>query len=193
MRFLYARVSTGDQSVASQRHALGGEFDREFIDVGVSGAVMAEDRPAFGEMLRIVRNGDVIGVYSLDRIGRDALNVQAVIRRLLDAGVTVEVHGLGQIGRGVGEIIVAVLAQIADLERQKIAERTAAGRAAAREALQRTGFTHKGATSLGRPKSVDAAQVAAWRRANGASIAQTARHFGVSSATVKRCCLAAAA
>ena len=32
----------------------------------------------------------------------------------------------------------------------------------------------------------DAASVVAWRRENEASIAQTARHFGLSPATVKR-------
>lgn len=196
MRLAYFRVSTSDQSVEAQRHAMGGRFDREFSDEGVSGGTMAADRPGFAKLLEIVREGDVVCVYAVDRLGRDALDVQATVRRLLDKGVSVEVHGLGVIARGVGELILAVLAQVADMERRRIAERTRAGREAARASLRATGLTHRGATSLGRPKTLQGPEIAAWRKANGpaphgASIAETARHFGVSIATVKRYCASA--
>ncbi|MBN8482648.1 MAG: hypothetical protein J0L88_13775 [Xanthomonadales bacterium] len=59
-------------------------------------------------------------------------------------------------------------------------------RAAARAALATTGKTHKGKTGLGRPRAQDAAAVAEWREASGASVAATAAHFGLSTATVKR-------
>lgn len=187
-RVLYVRVSTGDQSVEAQRHALGGTFDREFEDVGVSGAVRAEDRPGFAELLRYVREGDTLFIYSIDRLGRDALDVQAMVRRLLDMGVTLDVRGLGPIGRGVGELIVAVLAQMADMERRRIVERCESGRAVARASLGATGLTHRGKASLGRPKKADAVEVAAWRKANGASIRETRLHFDISKATVTRYC-----
>ncbi len=192
MRIAYYRVSTGDQSIEAQRQALGSDFGKEFSDVGVSGGTMAADRPGFAKLLEQIRKGDTLCIYAVDRLGRDALDVQATVRRLIDAGVTVDIHGLGQIGRGVGEIILAVLAQVADMERHKIRERTEAGRAAARVALQATGRTHRGKESLGRPKAQDGAAVAAWRRENGASIRQTAQRFGVSDATVKRYCAAGA-
>jgi len=190
MRIAYYRVSTGDQSVAAQRQALGGGFDKEFSDEGVSGGILAADRPAFGKLLEQVRSGDMLCVYAVDRLGRDALDVQSTVRHLLDLGVTIEIQGLGQIGRGVGEIILAVLAQVADLERRKIKERTEAGRAAARVSLQATGRTHRGKESLGRPKAHDAAAVVSWRRQQKASIAETARQFALSPATVKRYCAA---
>lgn len=189
-RIAYYRVSTGDQSVESQRQALGGQFDREFTDDGVSGGIPAANRPAFAKLLSYVREGDTIYVYALDRLGRDALDVQAMVRRLLDMGVTLDVQGLGPIGRGVGELIVAVLAQIADMERMRIKERCDSGRAAARASLEATGRTHKGKASLGRPKAADAAHVAAWRRENRATIAATMAHFGISRATVARYCAA---
>lgn len=188
MRFAYYRVSTGEQSIEAQRHALGSDFDKEFADEGVSGGTMASDRPAFAKLLEQVRRGDVVHVYAVDRLGRDALDVQTTVRRLIDAGVTVDIHGLGQIGRGVGEIILAVLAQVADMERHKIRERTEGGRATARAALQATGKTHRGKDSLGRPKARDGATVVAWRRENNASIKQTALRFAISVATVKRYC-----
>jgi putative DNA-invertase from lambdoid prophage Rac len=188
MRIAYYRVSTGDQSVAAQKQALGGPFDREYEDVGVSGGVMASDRPGFAKLLDQVRAGDTVYVYAVDRLGRDALDVQHTVRRLLDAGVTLNIHGLGAIGRGVGELILAVLAQVADMERRRIRERTEAGRAAARTSLQATGKTHRGKESLGRPRASDAAEVVQWRSANEASIKSTAKHFSLSEATVKRYC-----
>jgi putative DNA-invertase from lambdoid prophage Rac len=189
-KIAYYRVSTGDQSVEAQRQALGGAFDREFEDVGVSGAIPAEARPGFAKLLSYVREGDTLYVYAIDRLGRDALDVQAVVRRLLDMGVTIDVRGLGAIGRGAGELIVAVLAQIADMERQRIKERCDAGRDAAKVALQATGRTHRGKESLGRPMAANPAEVATWRRENSATITQTMAHFGISRATVARYCAA---
>ncbi|MBB3692461.1 recombinase family protein [Sphingomonas sp. BK580] len=188
-RIAYYRVSTGDQSIEAQRQALGGGFDREFDDVGVSGSVKAEDRPGFAKLLSYIREGDTLHLYAIDRLGRDALDVQATVRRLMDMGVTLDVRGLGVIGRGVGELIVAVLAQMADMERQRIKERCESGRQAARAALEATGRTHHGKVSLGRPVAADAAEVRAWRAANGpASIRETMERFGISKATVTRYC-----
>ena len=197
-RIAYYRVSSGDQSVEAQRQALGGNFDREYEDVGVSGGVKAEDRPGFGQLLRYLREGDTLCLYSIDRLGRDALDVQAMVRRLLDDGITLDVRGLGPIGRGVGELIVAVLAQMADMERLRIRERCEGGRETARAFLAATGKTHKVKASLGRPvgrrtgkdELVSPVEVATWRRENGASIKATQDRFGLSKATVSRYCAA---
>ncbi len=189
-RIAYYRVSASSQDIAAQRHALGGRFDREFSDEGISGAILAADRPGFAALLAYVREGDILYVYAIDRLGRDALDVQTVIRRLLDKGVTVDVKGLGPIGRGVGELVVAVLAQMADMERTRIKERCDTGRAAAKASLASTGLTHRGKKSLGRPVAGDKATIVAWRTANKATIAATAAHFDVSPATVTRYCSA---
>lgn len=189
-RIAYFRVSTADQDIAAQRYALGGAFDREFSDSGISGATQAKERPGFAALLSYVREGDSLHVYSIDRLGRDALDVQTVIRQLLDKGVTVDVRGLGPIGRGVGELIVAVLAQMADLERTRIKERCDAGRAAAKASLAAIGETHRGKKSLGRPMAKNRDEVVAWRRANNATIAATASHFAISPASVTRYCAA---
>jgi putative DNA-invertase from lambdoid prophage Rac len=181
---LSAPFASTIQSQAAQ--AMGGPFDREFSDNGVSGGVMAAERAGFAKLLEQIRPGDTLFVYAVDRLGRDALDVQAMVRRLVREDIAVHVHGLGAISGDIGELILAVLAQVADLERRKIRERTEAGRRAARASLEATGKTHRGKDSLGRPKAADAAVVIAWRRENAASIKQTARHFGLSAATVKR-------
>ena len=187
-RIAYYRVSTGDQSIEAQRSALGGGFNAEYSDEGVSGATMAADRPQFAKLLEHVRNGDTIYVYAVDRLGRDAIDVQTTVRQLIKKGVTVDVHGIGPIGQGVGEIILAVLAQLADMERQKILDRCNTGRVAARASLAEKGVTHRGKESLGRKRVKVAGEIADWRRANDASIRDTAAHFKVSAATVKRYC-----
>lgn len=187
-RIAYFRVSTKDQSLESQRTALGGNFSREFSDEGVSGMTMAADRPGFSALLTYAREGDTVFVYAIDRLGRDAIDVQKTVKALLERGVGVHVQGLGVISKGAGEIVLAVLAQVANMERDKIIERTAAGRDTAKTSLAMTGKTHKGATSMGRPFTTDPALIAQWRTEQGASIKQAAAHFGVSTATVKRAC-----
>jgi putative DNA-invertase from lambdoid prophage Rac len=185
-RIAYFRVSTKDQSIEAQRGMLGGKFDREFQDEGVSGSVLAADRPGFFALLDFVREGDTVFVSAVDRLGRDAIDVQTTVKALLKEGVSVDVKGLGVIGRGVGELIVAVLAQVAQMEKDRILERCESGRVIARASLSATGKTHKGKAGLGRRVAGDAATIKAWKVANSASIAKTAEHFKISTATVKR-------
>ena len=194
-RIAYYRVSTGDQSIEAQRTAMGGGFDQEYVDEGVSGATLALDRPGFAKLLSFVRKGDTVCVYAVDRLGRDALDVQGTVKELIGRGVVVDVHGLGPITGDIGKLILAVLSQVAEMERNRIKERTESGRAAARKALAETGRTHKGKHGLGRApvterKKNPAIGIAEWREKNAASIAQTAEHFGISTATVKRYCRA---
>lgn len=187
-RIAYYRVSTLDQSIESQRQALGGDFDKEFSDSGVSGATLARSREGFASLLEYIREGDQLHVYALDRLGRDAIDVQQTVKALLNKGVALHINGLGCISKGVGELIIAVLAQIAEMERQRITERCQAGREAAKRELAISGKTHRGKTSLGRPKAAQANEVSSWRLENKASIAVTAKHFGISTATVTRYC-----
>src|SRR5665213_592899 len=99
-RIAYYRVSSDSQSIEAQRQALGVDFDREFSDEGVSGSTLAGDRPGFSKLLSYIREGDSLHVYALDRLGRDALDVQATVRKLLNMSITLDVKGLGPIGRG---------------------------------------------------------------------------------------------
>ena len=193
----YFRVSTIDQSIESQRASLLAasgvtQFDKEFIDQGVSGATLAASRKGFSELKAYLRKGDTLYVYSIDRLGRDAIDIQMVVRDFLEAGIKVYIVGLGVLDAMAGQIVIAVLAQVASLERTKINERTTAGRKIAKETFQRTGKTHKGKLSLGRPKSFNPKQVVEWRAANQASISATAAHWGISTASVKRAASASA-
>jgi putative DNA-invertase from lambdoid prophage Rac len=190
-RIAYYRVSTTDQTIAAQRHAMGGDFDMEFEDEGVSGIIPAAERPGFASMLRTIksmRKKPELCVYAVDRLGRDSIDVQTTVRDLRAAGVRVSIHGVGVVEGDTGELLLALLSQFAQMERNRIKARADAGRAAARENLAAFGKTQNGATSLGRPAVHDTAAIAAWRSQHKASIATTARHFKVSDSTVKRAC-----
>ncbi len=194
-RIAYYRVSTTDQSIAAQRHEMGGNFAMEFQDPGVSGAIPAKERPGFADMLKAIQamqRKPELCVYAVDRLGRDSIDVQSTVRDLRVAGVRVNIHGIGVIEGETGELLLALLAQFAQMERNRIRARADAGRAAARESLGRTGLTHRGKASLGRPVEHDARAIAAWRSDHQASIHTTAMHFGVSDSTVKRACVATA-
>jgi putative DNA-invertase from lambdoid prophage Rac len=183
----YFRVSTADQSIESQRHTLGQTFDREYHDAATSGAVIATKRPGFAKMVEFMREGDTVYVTAIDRLGRDSIDVQQTYRDHFKAkGVRLYVHGLGFIEGETGELILTLLAQFAQMERNRIIARAAGGRALAKESLEKTGKTHRGKASLGRPSETDGAAVVAWRKANHASIADTAQHFDISLSSVKR-------
>ena len=184
-RIAYFRVSTRDQSIESQRHTLGGNFDEEFSDNGVSGTVAAMERPGFKACAAYLRKGDTLCVYAVDRLGRDSIDVQTTVRDLMAKGVIVDVHGLGPIVGDAGVLILTLLAQLAQMERNRIVERTDAGRAKAKVSLATTGLTQHGKVSLGRPVQHDAQTIAA-RSWELGSIAETAKALGVSEATVSR-------
>lgn len=188
-RIAYYRVSTTGQSIDAQRAELGGNFDREFQDEGVSGTVLACDRPGMAALLSHARTGDTVFVYAVDRLGRDSIDIQQTVRDLLNKGVALHVHGIGPIAGEPGKLVMALLAQLAEMERAKIIERTEAGRKLARETIATTGKTHRGKESMGRPFETPPATIVAWRTENKASIAETAKQFSISIATVKRAAL----
>lgn len=184
-RIAYFRVSTRDQSIESQRHALGGSFDKEFSDNGVSGTIAALERPGFQACAQYLREGDTLCVYAVDRLGRDSIDVQTTVRDLMAKGVIVDVHGIGPIVGEAGVLILTLLSQLAQMERNRIIERTDDGRAKARASLATTGLTQHGKASLGRPVQHDAQTIAA-RSWELGSIAKAAGELGVSEATVSR-------
>ena len=82
----YARVSTPDQTLVSQRDALlAACCYRIFADVA-SGALAA--RPELDRALDHLRTGDALVVWRLDRLGRS-------LRHLIDAVTTLDARGVG--------------------------------------------------------------------------------------------------
>ena len=174
----YARVSTTDQNSDLQMNALrDAGAVRVFNDHGVSGSKAT--RPGLDACLDHLREGDVLTVWKLDRLGRNTQHVLAVIDELTSRGIgfrslTEGLHTDGPMGKA----MLTIMAAFAQLERDTMIERTRAGLAAA-AANGRKG---------GRPRKVDDADAAKARQLKEKGITATdiAKMLGVSRATVYR-------
>jgi DNA invertase Pin-like site-specific DNA recombinase len=174
----YARVSTADQNMALQLNALrDAGVDEVFRDEGVSDSTTA--RPGLDLCLNYLREGDVLTVWKLDRLGRNTQHVLSVVDDLMSRGIgfrslTEGLHTEGAMGKA----MLTIMAAFATLERDTMIERTRAGLAAA-AANGRKG---------GRPRKVDDAAAAKARsmRDKGINATDIAKMLGVSRATVYR-------
>jgi putative DNA-invertase from lambdoid prophage Rac len=176
--FGYGRVSSRDQSAENQRmeiKASGYAVDYWFADEGVSGAVMASQRPQFREMLG---KGEVLVVTKIDRLGRDAIDILATVRDLKERGVRVHVTQLGgtDLTSSAGKLLLAMLSAFAEMERDLIVERTQAGLARVKAEGRK----------LGRPSKTTDKDRRAIRKAldAGESVSALAREYGVSRASI---------
>src|SRR6476620_11427758 len=129
----YIRVSYKDQNNARQL-AKQHPDEQLFIDV-ISGAVDFAKRPAAKQMLAQVIIQDIkqISVSSIDRLGRNAFDIQQTLEvfRKRDVNLKVDNLGIESIAQGkpnqIFKMIVDVLANVAQMEREAIRERQAEG------------------------------------------------------------------
>jgi len=145
MRVGYARVSTLEQNLDLQVDALEKEGCEKIIRDTASGATVA--RPGLERLMDILRPGDVLVVWRLDRLGRTLKHLIELVAELAGAGI-----GFASLTESIdtstpaGRLIFHIFGALAEFERNVIRERTMAGLAAAR-ARGRMG---------GRPKALDA-------------------------------------
>jgi DNA invertase Pin-like site-specific DNA recombinase len=148
----YARVSTGEQTLALQLDALAQAGCGKVFTETASGATA--DRPALGQALAYLREGDTLVVWRLDRLGRSLPHLIETVAALRERGV-----GFRSLTEQVdtttpgGKLVFHVFGALAEFERDLIRERTHAGLAAAR-ARGRTG---------GRPRSWPTPSASPWR------------------------------
>ena len=136
----YARVSTDDQNLDLQIDALTayGVKDQYLFKEKASG--VKTNRPELGQALRILREGDTLVVYRLDRLGRSLKELTAMVERLGELKVEfvsltehIDTQSAG------GRLIFNVFGAVAQFERDLISERTKAGLKAARARGRRGG------------------------------------------------------
>lgn len=174
----YARVSTTEQSTDLQRDALHGAGCEEIFWESGSGA--KADRPGLKKALEYMREGDVLVVWKLDRLGRSLKDLIEVVNGLQDRGIgfkslTEQVDTTTSGGR----LVFHIFGALAEFEREVIRERTQAGLAAAR-ARGRHG---------GRPRVMDESKVRAAKamlKDPKTSIQEVCQTLGVSRATLYR-------
>ena len=174
----YASVSSAEQTPQLQLDALrGAGASRIFTDHGASGSTGR--RPELDACLDHLREGDILTVWKLDRLGRNTQRVLAVIDELTSRGIGFRSLTEGLYTEGpMGAAMLTNMAAFAQLERDTKIERTRAGLAAA-AANGRKG---------GRPRKVDDADAAKARqlREKGITASDIAKMLGVSRATVYR-------
>lgn len=137
MNYGYARVSSSDQNEARQIIALkeaGIEEKSIYVDKQ-SGKNF--DRPAWKRMKRKIKKGDVLFIKSLDRMGRDYIDVQEQWRQLNKVkGVDIVILDMplldtradkNLVGTLISDIVLQLLAFVAQTERENIKQRQREG------------------------------------------------------------------
>ena len=142
MKIGYARVSTGDQNLAMQMDALREAGCEKIYEEKISGK--SKDRPRLNELITILRKGDVVYVWKLDRLGRSLKDLISLIGKFNDLGVDfVSINDNIDTSTPMGKLVFHMVGAFSEFERDIMVERTRAGLQAAR-ARGRLGGRPKG-------------------------------------------------
>lgn len=182
--FLYARVSTPDQTTDNQvREIEAAGFSvtiRRTVTECISGSMAANARPQFSKLLDRLESGDLLIVTKLDRLGRNAMDVRSTVERLAGEGVKVYCLALGgmDLTSPSGKMTMGVISAVAEFEKDQLIERTNAGLSRARAE----------GTKLGRRASLSKQQQLEVLEGleTGLSIVKLAKSYATSRQTIMR-------
>ncbi|WP_224497019.1 recombinase family protein [Bradyrhizobium septentrionale] len=136
------------------------------------------DRKELQRMLTRLERGDVVTVTRIDRLARSLFDLFAIVQRINESGAVLRSIAEPWADTGTGRMMLAVMAGMADVERDLIRTRTAEGRAKA---------TARG-QHMGRPPKLSPEQKreALERREAGEAPAEIARSYNVNRMTITR-------
>jgi DNA invertase Pin-like site-specific DNA recombinase len=177
MIYGYARVSTNGQDLSLQETALKAAGANVIFAEKLSGA--KTHRPQLERVLKRLEPGDTLIVTKLDRLGRSTLDLLRIVDSITKKGAFF--RSLGDpwdTSSPHGQLLLSIIASIAQFERALIYERTQAGIKRARA----------NGVQFGRPVALNPKQkqILAERYGNGETIAALADDFKVSVGTVWR-------
>lgn len=149
----YLRVSKSDgsQTTNLQRDALiENDVDPAHIyEDHASGRI--DERPGLLAALKALREGDILMVWKLDRLGRSLHHLVNTIHDLTMRGIGFKVltgHGASiDTTTPSGKLVFGIFAALAEFERELISERTKAGLASARARGRKGGAPFKMTTA----------------------------------------------
>jgi DNA invertase Pin-like site-specific DNA recombinase len=173
----YARVSTQDQNLELQLDALTKAGCQKVFEDTISGT--RADRPGLGKALDMLREGDTLVVWKLDRLGRSVKQLVELVSALHKQNVqfkslTDSIDTCTPSGR----FFFHVMASLAEMERDLIVERTRAGLDVARQLGRKGGR---------KPKMTDSKIESAKKLlASGVPPKDVAKNLGVSVPTLYR-------
>ena len=173
MKIGYRRVSSEGQNLYRQDFVCDKMFEEK-----VSGA--KRDRDALTAMIEFAREGDEVIVWSIDRLARDLRDLQEIIQRLNDKGVSVSFLKEKLVFSGDAEDAFArlqlqMMGAFAEFERNIIRQRQAEGIARAKER----------GVYKGRAKSVSDGKIVALK-AKGYKVTEIAEELCINHITVYR-------
>ncbi len=177
----YARVSTAEQDMTSQRNALralGVSEERIYVDHGFTGT--NRRRPGLDRALAACRAGDTLVVTKLDRLARSLPDARDVASELERKGAALSLSGSRyDPGDPIGRLLFNVLGMVAEFEADLIRARTREGMAIARA---------KGRLRGKQPKLSPAQEdhLVRLHRAGDHTTTEIAELFGVARSTVYR-------
>ncbi|OTP25071.1 resolvase [Enterococcus faecalis] len=131
MKIGYVRVSSKEQNLDRQLEALQ-DVSKVFSDK-ISG--QSTDRPQLKAMLDYIREGDIIVVTELDRLGRNNKDLTDIMNTIQQKGATLEVLNLPSmtgiedenLRRLINNLVIELYKYQAESERKRIKERQAQG------------------------------------------------------------------
>lgn len=133
----YARVSSKEQNLARQLDLLS-DVSKIFADK-ISGKTA--ERPQLKAMLEYVREGDIVIVTELDRLGRNSKDLTTIMNEIQQKGATLEVLNLPSMNgiedenlrRLINNLVIEIYKYQSEAEREKIRERQQQGIKLAKE------------------------------------------------------------
>ncbi|MDF2552862.1 MAG: transposase [Chryseobacterium sp.] len=138
MKARYIRISTGAQNIARQEEKQSKD-EKVYIDI-VSGSVPFKNREQGKELIKAIEKNEInyISVSSIDRLGRNLYDILTTLEFFKEKGVITKVENLGLESLINGKenqafkLIISVMANIAEMERETILERQREGIAIAK-------------------------------------------------------------
>ncbi|HCT6724464.1 TPA: recombinase family protein [Enterococcus faecalis] len=127
----YARVSSKEQNLDRQLEALQ-SVSKVFSD---KASGQSTERPQLQAMLNYLREGDIVIVTELDRLGRNSKDLTEIMNAIQQKGATLEVLNLPSMNgiedenlrRLINNLVVELYKYQAESERKRIKERQAQG------------------------------------------------------------------
>ena len=132
MIYGYARVSTAAQDETGQVRQLKAAGREKVLREKITGTTA--DRPQLGKLMKRLAPGDVVITPAVDRLSRDTTDLLVIAREMQRAGAGIRSLAEPYLDTtsDFAEIIFTILGVAAKLERRRILERTARGRADAK-------------------------------------------------------------
>ena len=127
----YARVSTGEQNLDLQTDALKQAGCEKIFTDTISGA--KSERPGLAKMMDMLREGDTLIIWKLDRFGRSLKDLVLKVESLKERGVHFKslTENIDTVSP-TGKLQFHFFSALAEFERDIIRERTMAGLRSAR-------------------------------------------------------------